>query len=122
MSGLHALFLLVEGAMKLAKPEPVVTATVQLGYPEKNIVGMGFVLLVFVVLYLVPRTSVLCAILLTGYLGGQLQLTCASAIHSSPTRCSRFFSECCFGAGFSCGIQRCARSFPCGVLPGSCQL
>jgi DoxX-like family len=69
MSGLHALFLLVDGAMKLAKSEPVVTATVQLGYPERTIVGMGFVLLVCVVLYLVPRTSVLGAILLTGYLG-----------------------------------------------------
>ena len=69
MSGLHALFLLVDGAMKLAKPEPVVTATVQLGYPERTIVGMGFVLLVCVVLYLGPRTSVLGAILLTGLLG-----------------------------------------------------
>ena len=64
-----SLFLLVDGAMKLAKPEPVVTATVQLGYSERTIVGMGFVLLVCVVLYLGLRTSVLGAILLTGLLG-----------------------------------------------------
>jgi DoxX-like protein len=70
MSGLPALFLLMDGVMKLVKPEPVVKATVQLGYPESTIVGLGIVLLVCVTLYLIPRTSVLGAILLTGYLGG----------------------------------------------------
>src|SRR5262249_61171415 len=70
MSGLPALFLLFDGAMKLVKPEFVVKATVQLGYPESVIVPLGFVLLACTVLYLIPRTSVLGAILLTGYLGG----------------------------------------------------
>ena len=70
MSGLPALFLLVDGGMKLVKPAPVVEATVQLGYPESAIVGIGFALLASTVLYLIPRTSVLGAILLTGYLGG----------------------------------------------------
>ena len=70
MSGLPALFLLMDGAMKLVKPAPVVTATVELGYPESVIVPLGIVLLASTVLYLVPRTAVLGAILLTGYLGG----------------------------------------------------
>jgi hypothetical protein len=70
MSALPALFLLVDGAMKLAKPEPVVKATVELGYPESVIVSLGIVLLACVVLYLIPQTAVLGAILLTGYLGG----------------------------------------------------
>jgi hypothetical protein len=70
MSALPALFLFVDGAMKLAKPEPVVKATVELGYPESVIVGLGIVLLACVVLYVIPPTAVLGAILLTGYLGG----------------------------------------------------
>jgi DoxX-like family len=70
MSALPALFLLMDGVMKLAKPEFVVKATVQLGYPERVIFGLGIVVLVCVILYLIPRTAVLGAILLTGYLGG----------------------------------------------------
>jgi hypothetical protein len=70
MSGLPALFLLVDGVMKLVKPETVVKATVELGYPESVIFPLGVVLLVCTVLYLIPQCSVLGAILLTGYLGG----------------------------------------------------
>jgi hypothetical protein len=70
MSGLPALFLLVDGAMKLAKPATVVKATVELGYPEGMIFPLGVVLLVCTTLYLIPQCSVLGAILLTGYLGG----------------------------------------------------
>ncbi len=72
MSGLPALFLLSDGIMKLVKPESVVQATVQLGYPESVIVGLGIVLLACTALYLIPRTAVLGAILLTGYLGGAI--------------------------------------------------
>ena len=70
MSGLPALFLLVDGVMKLFTPPVVVQATVELGYPESVIVGLGMTLLTSTLLYLVPRTSILGAILLTGYLGG----------------------------------------------------
>jgi hypothetical protein len=70
LSALPALFLLFDGAMKLVKPQFVVDATVKLGYPENVIVPLGIVVVVCTVLYLVPRTSVLGAILLTGYLGG----------------------------------------------------
>jgi DoxX-like family len=70
MSWLPALFLLVDGVMKLIKPAAVVEATVKLGYPESVILGLGVVLLVCTLLYLIPRTCVLGAILLTGYLGG----------------------------------------------------
>ncbi len=70
ISALPALFLLVDGVMKLVKPAPVVEATVRLGYPESVIVALGIVVLACTVLYLIPRASVLGAILLTGYLGG----------------------------------------------------
>jgi hypothetical protein len=56
--------------MKLFKPALVVEATVQLGYPETIIIPLGIVLTACTVLYLIPRTAVLGAILLTGYLGG----------------------------------------------------
>jgi hypothetical protein len=42
----------------------------QLGFPESVIVGLGIVLLACVILYVIPGTSILGAILLTGYLGG----------------------------------------------------
>ena len=61
---------LVDGVMKLIKPPPVVHATVELGYPESSIIGLGIVLLACVVLYVIPKTSLLGTILLTGYLGG----------------------------------------------------
>jgi len=70
LSGFAAIFLLMDGAMKLGKPAVVVEATRQLGYPESDIVGIGILLLVCTVLYVVPRASILGAILLTGYLGG----------------------------------------------------
>ena len=70
MSAMPALFLFVDGLMKLMKPAIVVETTVQLGYPESVILGLGIVLLACTVLYAIPRTAVLGAILLTGYLGG----------------------------------------------------
>ena len=70
ISGLPALFLLWDGAMKLAKVSFVVEATRSLGYPESTIIPLGVVLIVCTILYLIPATSVLGAILLTGYLGG----------------------------------------------------
>jgi hypothetical protein len=70
ISAMPALFLLFDGVAKLVKPAPVVEATVRLGYPESVITGIGIVLLVCTVAYMIPRTSILGAILLTGYLGG----------------------------------------------------
>lgn len=70
LSGLVAAFFLMDAVMKLFKPAFVVEATVQLGYPASCIVGLGVVLLLCTVLYLIPRTAVLGAVLLTGYLGG----------------------------------------------------
>ena len=70
LSVLPGLFLLMDAVMKFVKPPQVVEATVKLGYAESLITPLGVVLLVCLVLYAVPRTTVLGAILLTGYLGG----------------------------------------------------
>jgi hypothetical protein len=69
ISALPALFLLMDVIMKLFKMAPVVEETARLGYPDVMF-GLGLVLLACIVLYVIPATSVLGAILLTGYLGG----------------------------------------------------
>lgn len=87
IGGLPALFLLVDALMKLIKPAPVVEATVKLGYSESTILPLGIVLLISTVLYLVPRTAILGAILSTGYLGGAV----ATHVRASEGLFSIFF-------------------------------
>ena len=70
VSAIPTLFLLLDAIGKLVKPEAVVTGTIELGYPESVIVPLGIILLICTVLYAIPKTSVIGAILLTGYLGG----------------------------------------------------
>ena len=70
VSWLVGLFLLLDGVAKLFKPAPVIEGTVKLGYSESVIIPLGIVLIACTILYLIPRTAVLGAILLTGYLGG----------------------------------------------------
>ena len=70
LSGLSSLFLLFDGIMKLFKPAVVINGTVELGYNEAVIAPLGIVLTAITVLYIVPRSAVLGAVLLTGYLGG----------------------------------------------------
>lgn len=70
LSALAILFLLFDGAGKLLKLAPVVEGTVQLGYPGSVVLGIGIVELICLILYVAPRTSILGAVLLTGYLGG----------------------------------------------------
>ena len=70
MSWLPAAFLLLGAVMNLVKPDEVVKNTVAVGFSESVIRPIGAVLLASTVLYLVPRTAVLGAVLLTGYLGG----------------------------------------------------
>jgi hypothetical protein len=70
ISALPALFLILDGVGKLLKSALAVDATVKLGYDESVILPLGAVLLGCTAVYLIPRSAVLGAILLTGYLGG----------------------------------------------------
>jgi hypothetical protein len=72
MSGLVALFLLFDSVINLVKLPIAVEGTTQLGYPVHTVVGIGIVLLACLVVYLIPRTVIFGAILLTGYLGGAI--------------------------------------------------
>jgi hypothetical protein len=70
LSGLMALFFILDGVGHLMKPAPVVDAFARLGYPLSASIGIGLLLLICTAIYVTPRTSVFGAILLTGYLGG----------------------------------------------------
>jgi hypothetical protein len=72
LSTIPVLFLLMDGIMKLFKPAVVVNGTVDLGYSESVIVPLGIILTACTILYAIPRTAVLGAVLLTGYLGGAI--------------------------------------------------
>jgi hypothetical protein len=70
ISAIPVLFLLFDSVIKLMVIDPVVESFGQLGYPVSVSLGIGLVELICLVLYVIPRTSVLGAVLLTGYLGG----------------------------------------------------
>jgi hypothetical protein len=70
ISGLVVLFLLFDSAIKLLVLAAAVEGTVHVGYPASVVRPIGIVLLACVLLYVIPRTTILGAILLTGYLGG----------------------------------------------------
>jgi hypothetical protein len=70
LSGLAVAFLFVDALGKLLQLAPVIEGTVQLGYAESVVIPLGVLLLAGVILYAIPRTSLLGAIYLTAFLGG----------------------------------------------------
>jgi hypothetical protein len=70
ISALPVLFLSFDGVIKLMNVAPVVEAQSQLGIPQSLTLSIGILELACVLIYAIPRTSILGAILLTGYLGG----------------------------------------------------
>jgi hypothetical protein len=72
ISGLAVLFLTFDCTIKVLQLAPAMSGTSQLGYPTSAVLGIGIVELICLAVYLIPRTSVLGAILLTGYLGGAI--------------------------------------------------
>ena len=70
VSGLVTAFLLFDAVIHVLELPFAVEGTTQLGYPASSVFTIGVAELVCLLLYVVPRTSVLGAILLTGYLGG----------------------------------------------------
>lgn len=70
MSGLVGLFMLFDSIFKFIQPAPVVEGTLELGYAQHHIAIIGLLGLLSAILYLIPRTTFLGAVLLTGYYGG----------------------------------------------------
>jgi hypothetical protein len=80
VSALPSLMLLMGSAMALSHSAQAVKGFVgQYGYPESAMAGIGVACLVSTILYVIPRTAVLGAILLTGYLGGAV----ATHVHAN---------------------------------------
>jgi hypothetical protein len=71
---LSTLFLLIDGGMKLVGARVSVEATTQLGFTEAQVRLLGLLLVVSTLLYAIPATSVLGAILVTAYLGGAVAI------------------------------------------------
>lgn len=92
MSGLMILFMLFDSIAKLALESHVIAATTQIGYPLHAIRPIGAIGLVCTLLYAIPRTSILGAILLTAYLGG--------AVASKVRIDDPLFSSVLFGVYF----------------------
>jgi len=74
LTTLAGLFLTFDGVGKLMMPAPVVEATGRLGFPARLIPGVGILILACTLVYMIPRTAVLGAILLTGFLGGAVAI------------------------------------------------
>ena len=70
ISALPALLLLFSGAMKLLKVPAVILGMAHYGYPQHLILCIGVLEVGCTIVYLIPRTAILGAILMTGYLGG----------------------------------------------------
>jgi hypothetical protein len=70
LSAFAVLFLTFDSIGKLLELPPVVAGSQELGYPANTVFPIGLILLLCVVAYVIPRTSALGALLLTGYLGG----------------------------------------------------
>jgi uncharacterized membrane protein (UPF0182 family) len=74
LSILAILFMLFDSIGHLLKPAPVVQAFAQLGFPLRLSITLGIIQLICVILYAIPRSAVLGAVLLTGYLGGAVAI------------------------------------------------
>jgi hypothetical protein len=70
VTAIPVLFLAFDAVMKLFRPAPVTESFIELGYAPSLALGIGVLELACLALYLMPRTSILGAVLLTGYLGG----------------------------------------------------
>ena len=74
LTALVVLLLLFEGITRVMKASPALAAGVRLGLFENLAVAIGITLLACTVLHVIPRTSILGAVLLTGYLGGAVSI------------------------------------------------
>lgn len=72
MSAIPVLMLLMSAVMKIARVPMVTEGFATMGFPANVIVPIGLVELLCAIIYLIPRSAVLGAILLTGYLGGAI--------------------------------------------------
>ena len=113
MSGLVAAFMLFDGIMKVIRIAPVVKAMTDLGFDSRLIIPVGILCTLITILYLVPRTCVLGAALLTGYLGGAILTHVYHIGHGGdapgglPRSASRLPPAALRGGASSCACHGC---------------
>ncbi len=73
MTTIAVLFLAMDASMKLFKVQQAVEGTLKLGFSPGVIVPLGLIQVAALVLYLIPRTAFLGALVFTGYLGGAVE-------------------------------------------------
>ena len=86
------MFLIFDGVTKVLKVAPVLEASARLGLPVNVIFDIGILLLICTAVYVIPRTAIFGAVLLTGYLGGAVAIQIRAG--------SPFFSETLFPVYF----------------------
>jgi hypothetical protein len=111
ISALVIVMLMLDAGGKLFAPEMMIANSPPLGLPADPDFHrmLGAILAVALILYAFPRTAVLGAILLTGYLGGAVALTCGSEARCSATLCSGSTSARSCGWVYGCANPACAR-------------
>ena len=85
LTSLVVLFMIFDGVTKVARVKPVMEACEKMNISPEMAVGIGILLLVCTAIYVMPQTSVLGAVLLTGYLGGGVALQLANRSGTFPT-------------------------------------
>ena len=110
LTALTALFMLLDGVMKIVQPHQVLEANSRLAYPVSTLSGIGITLIACTLIYLIPRTAALGAILLTGYLGGAVASNVRAGLGGSR-QSFPCFSRPWFGSPSCCGIVGCGTCF-----------
>lgn len=85
LGAIVALFMTMDAVLHLARPEPVATSFAQLGLPLRLSIPIGVLSLACTALYVMPRTALLGAVLLTGYLGGAIAIQARAGSAVFPT-------------------------------------
>jgi hypothetical protein len=84
ISGLCILFLLFDAVTKIAKAKQSMDGSLQLGWPQDSVQVIGILLLICTILYVIPRTAVVGAILIAAYLGGATSIMYRAAMPGHP--------------------------------------
>jgi hypothetical protein len=108
LSGLTVLFMLFDAFGKLAKQTQVLEACTRLGIPASNILSIGVLLLISTIIYAIPRSAVLGAVLLTGYLGGAVAIQMRAGSPTFETVFPVIFGVVLWGGVYlrECGLRR----------------
>lgn len=115
LTTLTVLFLLFDAGGKLMMPAFVVQAFARLGFPVSLGVGIGVMLLTVTVIYAIPRTAVLGAVLLTGFLGGAVAIQMRAGSPSFETIFPVLFGILAW-AGILLRERRLLQLFPVRIL------